>query len=499
VSRRTSFSLVPSLIVLLGIPHIAAAFGGPCGGCMAFDYRLSYDTPSSPLPNGPGDLLTPTLGLCAPIGSDIDAFTYTDNACCFDLPETTLVLYSVDRLTSGLPGSPIRLQDDCNGAAGDVFGIVVTGTLGSFLVLAPCFLVCDAPNLGLIPDGAGFESDLDALDINRPCPPPPPSYTFSEWGSSAMSWITADSTVDFMGPFLDPSDDIDALNIDGTSDAACIALSLGPGSPTLDALFLHPGDVLCTATGGTPIEMFDHLDPLCMCDLGTEGCPNDNLDALWFVDPGQRYGYCIIDRWNPVTIHQGFEQIEVDENRPILWVNSVAPGNPQPPCPLRVEVDAFQLFIEPNHSAGIPGLPANAALAGGTSYPFVVRNAFDPSDSATGVIIVYPAGTTDAEIPAALLGTMPVTTRLVSVMPNPARGSTGIVFDVPAARSVRVDIVDVQGRRVREIAGGDYGPGRHGVEWDGLDDDGARVAAGVYFVRLQSRDGVDTRRVTILR
>ena len=122
MSRPLPLGIVPAL--LLAAASVGQA--GTCGDCLPLDYRLSYDTASNPLPNIQGDLLLPGLGLCTHVGSDIDAFSFTENACCFALAETTLVLYSVDRNTKGLPGLPIRTQDDCNGAAGDIFGVVVS-------------------------------------------------------------------------------------------------------------------------------------------------------------------------------------------------------------------------------------------------------------------------------------------------------------------------------------------------------------------------------------
>ena len=41
------------------------------------------------------------------------------------------------------------------------------------------------------------------------------------------------------------------------------------------------------------------------------------------------------------------------------------------------------------------------------------------------------------------------------------------------------------GPHVRTLARGVLTAGRHIVEWDGLDDSGARVRGGVYLVRLQ--------------
>jgi len=67
--------------------------------------------------------------------------------------------------------------------------------------------------------------------------------------------------------------------------------------------------------------------------------------------------------------------------------------------------------------------------------------------------------------------------------PNPFRTSTQ--FQVPAdARSHSIDIVDIQGRTIRKIL---LQEGTGWVNWDGQDDAGHPVPAGVYFARLQDR------------
>ena len=75
--------------------------------------------------------------------------------------------------------------------------------------------------------------------------------------------------------------------------------------------------------------------------------------------------------------------------------------------------------------------------------------------------------------------------RLVGPTENPFRGSTRIAWEMPAQASVRLSVFDVQGRRVRTLADGNFGPGLHDVAWDGRTDGGQPAAAGSYFLRLE--------------
>jgi len=52
------------------------------------------------------------------------------------------------------------------------------------------------------------------------------------------------------------------------------------------------------------------------------------------------------------------------------------------------------------------------------------------------------------------------------------------------ARRAHLTIVDVRGRRVRDLADGAAGAGTHGCTWDRRDAGGALVARGLYWATL---------------
>ncbi len=60
-------------------------------------------------------------------------------------------------------------------------------------------------------------------------------------------------------------------------------------------------------------------------------------------------------------------------------------------------------------------------------------------------------------------------------------------------------VLDPAGRIVRTLAGGYFGAGPHALAWNGLDDNGRPVAAGVYLVQLDAGGEVQARRIVRLR
>ena len=79
--------------------------------------------------------------------------------------------------------------------------------------------------------------------------------------------------------------------------------------------------------------------------------------------------------------------------------------------------------------------------------------------------------------------TLPTRLGLASVGANPFRGLAEMELSVPIAGQVRVDVLDVQGRRVATLQDGFLGPGRYWRTWDGSTPDGT-APPGLYFARL---------------
>lgn len=90
--------------------------------------------------------------------------------------------------------------------------------------------------------------------------------------------------------------------------------------------------------------------------------------------------------------------------------------------------------------------------------------------------------------------------RLDAPHPNPFTPRTSVALDLPGSAAVTVHIYDVGGRLVRTLAAGELMPaGHYDLDWDGRDDAGNRVTAGMYLVRLQAGGRVLTRRVSLVR
>jgi hypothetical protein len=79
--------------------------------------------------------------------------------------------------------------------------------------------------------------------------------------------------------------------------------------------------------------------------------------------------------------------------------------------------------------------------------------------------------------------------------PNPSVAEVTLRFRLAAQASAHLEIYDVGGRRVRSLHAGVMGPGLHTATWDGHDDSGHAVGAGVFFARLVVAGQVSSARI----
>jgi hypothetical protein len=88
-------------------------------------------------------------------------------------------------------------------------------------------------------------------------------------------------------------------------------------------------------------------------------------------------------------------------------------------------------------------------------------------------------GVRDHGVPAAVL-------RLHPAQPNPSRGSTLIRWENPDGLPVEVRVHSLSGALIRRAGNLTHGPGRGAWSWDGRDDAGRDVPAGIYFCVLRA-------------
>jgi agmatine/peptidylarginine deiminase len=86
-----------------------------------------------------------------------------------------------------------------------------------------------------------------------------------------------------------------------------------------------------------------------------------------------------------------------------------------------------------------------------------------------------------------------------AAFPNPFRDRTHFRFELKYPDRVQLAVYDVRGRLVRRLVDGQRPAGATEIDWDGRDDDGRPVPAGVYFFRLRAAGIAHARPVVLTK
>ncbi|MFK7844722.1 MAG: DUF1501 domain-containing protein [Rhodothermales bacterium] len=97
-----------------------------------------------------------------------------------------------------------------------------------------------------------------------------------------------------------------------------------------------------------------------------------------------------------------------------------------------------------------------------------------------------PVGTDQPEAPGAFT--------LTQNYPNPFTGTTTIQYALDQPGQVRLEVFDVEGRRIASLAEGTQPAGQHSVAFDA-----SRLPSGTYLYRLVSPNGIQSRKMIVLR
>jgi len=165
------------------------------------------------------------------------------------------------------------------------------------------------------------------------------------------------------------------------------------------------------------------------------------------------------------------------------------------------------LYAQRVGANGVPlWTPGGAPLtrAGGyqTMEAIVSDNAFGViaawEDNRSGVYDVYANRLRTGEAVVGVESRAPGTLRVALASRNPTAGPARVTLELPEAVAVTVDVLDLAGRRVRQILRDEWMvAGPHAVGWDAAA--GERVAPGIYLVRVRAGARESIARIVVVR
>ena len=83
--------------------------------------------------------------------------------------------------------------------------------------------------------------------------------------------------------------------------------------------------------------------------------------------------------------------------------------------------------------------------------------------------------------------------------PNPFNPATTIQYDIPIDAEVLLVVYDILGRHVKTLINTTQTAGYKSIKWNGTNDKGQTISAGVYFYQLQTSGYSKVRKMVLLK
>ena len=83
--------------------------------------------------------------------------------------------------------------------------------------------------------------------------------------------------------------------------------------------------------------------------------------------------------------------------------------------------------------------------------------------------------------------------------PNPFNPMTTLRYGLVDRANVTLTIYDIIGKRVRTFDRGEEASGIKSLVWNGTDDHGKPLSAGIYLIQLQTGNFTQTRKMILLK
>jgi len=102
--------------------------------------------------------------------------------------------------------------------------------------------------------------------------------------------------------------------------------------------------------------------------------------------------------------------------------------------------------------------------------------------------------TTNCELASDTFNPIPLDYSLYDPYPNPFNAQTTIQITLPIKDVMIVKVYDVNGSELKTLVHSIFDSGTHTIKWDAGD-----LPSGIYFIRMQSRNFVDTKKVSLIK
>ncbi len=248
---------------------------------------------------------------------------------------------------------------------------------------------------------------------------------------------------------------------------------------TLPAGAMYSNDLLRVRTKGGQATQSLALDPTSCENVCADESEDPSFDGVLIRDGNRRL--VEVEAPRGTTSIEFYNTTNLNFNDP-----SLIPENPD--------------------GSSIPGVTKSTTGRGGTLYTFsapvtevrfpLLREDATKNEVSFFIAVKDKCLTVDLDPQYVLDAEGPMGAVLsAGVSPNPSVGRATVQYGLAEAGPATVAVYDALGRRVAVLADGAHSAGAHEAVWEA----GPSIPAGVYVVRVQAGNGVQTARMTLVR
>ncbi len=146
-------------------------------------------------------------------------------------------------------------------------------------------------------------------------------------------------------------------------------------------------------------------------------------------------------------------------------------------------------------------VPEQGEFWAGVSYPGVPTTEFIAMETNSSIALLPAQELTIKWVwnSEKVVEFVPEEIELLSNRPNPFNATTEIAFTLPNEQEIDLAIYDIIGNKVATLLKGSMSQGQHSAIWNGTDQRGNAVSAGLYFYSLTTEEGTVTRKMYLVK
>ena len=166
-------------------------------------------------------------------------------------------------------------------------------------------------------------------------------------------------------------------------------------------------------------------------------------------------------------------------------------------------VSRYDVFLKKDGSSKLDTITIGASFRNNPKPPFLANWTSTSYDVLLHNISVTSYSLVDniGDIPTSVkdVSLSPTQFALGQNYPNPFNPETRIQFGLPARGYVRLSVYNMLGQVVSVLVNGELPAGTKEVVWNGMDQNGRSMTSGVYFYKLETRQGAVTKKMLLVK